>query len=327
MISLKDIEKHFVPKNSAEHLSKRHPDFWQRYEGLEDKFEFCLETLGKYDGPMSFFFKKYFRVQVRGVNNIPPEGAVILAGNHSGTLPIDALMTFEAQLENRTPRRIRYLVLPWFRRIKPIWTFLAKVGSVEASFENALTLLNDGEIVGIYPEAERAMQKTWSEKYVLRDFNPGFVKLAIATQTPIVPVITIGAEETYPNFGNWKAMAKFLDMPLFPITLTFPWLPFPFSYTPMPVRWLIQFGKPITLNYSPDRSFDKELVDRITLEIREQIQQEINTMLTKRRSLVTGWDDADLDAHQLESVKKDLDRVFDLAVPEETVGQVISELK
>ena len=192
-----------------------------------------------------------------------------------------------------------------------MWNALSGLGAVEASFENALTLLNDDEIVGVYPEAERAMTKSWAQRYQLRDFDPGFVKLAIATQTPIVPVITIGAEETFPNFGNWDAMAKFLDMPIFPLTLTFPWLPFPLMFTPMPVRWLIHFGKPITLNYSRDKSFDVELVNRITTEIRDQIQQDLNSLLAKRRSILTGWHEHDLDAHELNSDTRDFAENFD----------------
>ena len=311
MINLKDMDKYFWPKNSAEHLSRRKPEFWKRYQGQDDKFEFDLETIGNYEAAFRFFFEHYFRIQVRGVNNIPAEGAVILAGNHSGTIPIDALMTFQASLQHDSPRRIRYLVLPWFKRIGAIWNVLSNLGAVEATFQNALTLLNDDEIVGIYPEAERAMTKSWSERYQLRDFDPGFVKLAIATQTPIVPVICIGAEETYPNFGNLEAIAKFIDLPIFPITLTFPWLPFPLCYAPMPARWLIQFGKPMTLSYSRDKSFDTELVRRVTAEIQQHVQQELNTMLAKRKSLLLGWSERDLDEHELNSAKKNLERAFD----------------
>lgn len=312
MLTLKDFRKLAVPKHSAEHLSKRHPEFWQKYKGQEDKFDFDLEAIGQLEPAFRFLFDHYFRIQVRGANNIPAEGPVILAGNHSGTIPIDAVMTFEASLQHDNPRRLRYLVLPWFKKIPPIWDALSKLGAVEASFENALTLLGDNEIVGIYPEAERAMAKDWSQRYQLVDFNTGFVRLAIATQTPIVPVVTIGAEETYPNFGNWEAMAKFTELPLFPITLTFPWLPFPFNFTPMPSRWLIQFGKPITLNYSPDKSLDVELVRKITAEIRQDIQQELNTLVAKRRSIVTGWDERDLDAHELRSAMKDMSSVLEL---------------
>lgn len=287
-----------------EHLSKRKPDFWQRYEKEIDKFDFDLEALANYERVFRAFAEHYFRIQVRGVENIPAEGSVILAGNHSGTLPIDALMTFETALSHSSPRRFRYLVLPWFKKIAPLWDGLTKLGAVEANFANALTLLEDQEIVGIYPEAERAMTKNWSERYKLRDFDPGFVKLAIATRTPIVPVITVGAEESYPNFGNWEAMAKFVGMPIFPFTLTFPWLPFPFTYAPMPVRWHIRFGQPIYLDYSPDKSFDTALVTRIAADIRRQIQLDLNSALAKRKSVFAGWDEADLDAEEIRAMSK-----------------------
>lgn len=298
---MKNLEKLFLLASDAEHIKKRKPEFWKRYHGQADKFDFDLETLANYEKAFRVLAEHFFRIQIRGVENIPVEGSVILAGNHSGTLPIDALMTWESSLKHPSPRRFRYLVLPWFRKIGPLWHLLSKLGAVEANFANALTLLEDQEIVGIYPEAERAMTKSWSERYQLREFDPGFVKLAIATRTPIVPVITVGAEESYPNFGNWEAMAKFVGMPIFPCTLTFPWLPFPLTYAPMPVRWHIRFGKPIYLDYSPDRSFDTALVNRIAEEIRRQIQEDLNSVLAKRKSILSGWDDQDLDAEALKA--------------------------
>jgi 1-acyl-sn-glycerol-3-phosphate acyltransferase len=301
MSTVKDLETLLSFGSGTEHLSRRKPNFWNLYEGGSDKFDFDLKTLGETEKVLRFVFEHYFRIQVRGVQNIPAEGGVILAGNHSGTLPIDALMTFQASLEHESPRRLRYLVLPWFKRIGPVWHLLSRLGSVEANFQNALTLLDDGEIVGIYPEAERAMTKNWTQRYQLRHFDPGFVKLAIATQTPIVPVITIGAEESYPNFGNWDAMARFTDMPIFPVTLTFPWLPFPFMFAPVPARWHIRFGKPIKLNYPKDKSFDTELVNRIAEDIRRQLQEELNCLLAKRRSILSGWDDSDLDQEALQA--------------------------
>ena len=104
MITWKDIEKLVVPEKSAEHLSNRKPAFWKRYQGQDDKFDFDLKTIGRYEGVFRFYLERYFRVQVRGAHNIPAEGAVILAGNHSGTLPVDALMTFQASLQHHSPR-------------------------------------------------------------------------------------------------------------------------------------------------------------------------------------------------------------------------------
>lgn len=289
-----------------QHLSKRKPEFWQRYHNEIDKFDFDLEALANYERVFKVLAEHYFRIQVRGVENIPAEGSVILVGNHSGTIPIDALMTFECALSHSSPRRFRYLVLPWFKKIAPIWQGMSQLGAVEANFSNALTLLEDQEILGIYPEAERAMTKSWNERYRLREFDPGFIKLAIATRTPIVPVITVGAEESFPNFGNWEAMAKFLGMPIFPFTLTFPWLPFPFAFTPLPVRWHIRFGQPIYLDYSPDRSFDTGLVTRLAEEVRQQIQQELDSILKKRKSIMAGWNEEDLDAEVMRCTNESL---------------------
>ena len=168
---------------------------------------------------------------------------------------------------------------------------MRQTGQVRASLEIAQKLLHSNEIIGLYPEGIRGVGKSFSERYRLIDFHPGFVKLAIASQTPIIPVATVGGDEVYPNLANLPKLARFLKMPFFPVTPGFPWLPFPLWLIPLPVRWLINVHKPVKLDYPAEKANDRKLVRNIAREIQYQIQRDLNDLFGKRKTLFTGWDD------------------------------------
>jgi len=166
---------------------------------------------------------------------------------------------------------------------------MIETGQVRATLENARALVKQGELVGVYPEGLRGVGKAFPERYRVLDFHPGFVQLAISTQTPIIPVATVGGDEIFPNFVNLKAVARLLKMPFFPITMGFPWLPFPLMFMPLPVRWLIHIHEPINLGYPPEKANDRKLVLKIAREIQYDIQRDLNKMLRERKSILTGW--------------------------------------
>ena len=116
------------------------------------------------------------------------------------------------------------------------------------------------------------------------------MQLAIATQTPLIPIATIGGDEIFPNLANIKSLSQLLKMPFFPVTLVFPWLPFPLMFFPLPVRWLIHIHKPVDLGYPPEKASDRKLVLRIAREIQYDIQRKLNALLRERKNLFTGWD-------------------------------------
>jgi 1-acyl-sn-glycerol-3-phosphate acyltransferase len=123
------------------------------------------------------------------------------------------------------------------------------------------------------------------------DFHPGFVQLAISTQTPLIPIATVGGDEIFPNFVNLKSVATFMKMPFWPVTTAFPWLPFPMMFIPLPVRWLMNIHKPIDLGYPPEKANDKKLVLKIAREIQYLIQRDLNQLLRERKSVFTGWEE------------------------------------
>ena len=278
-------------ESAAADLARRKPEFYNRYAGMDDEFGFNLETFALWEHIFRFCYEEYFKVTFQGMNNIPDEGRVLLVGNHSGLVPLDgAMLTIAAVNLHRHPRRTRFLATDWFFSLPGLRDWARATGQVRATLENAKTLIENEEIVGIYPEGIRGVGKTFRERYRVHDFHPGFVQLAIQTQTPIVPVATIGGDEIFPNFANIKTFAQMLRMPFFPVTPALPWLPFPLQFIPLPVKWMMRIHEPIYLDYPPEKANDRKLVARIAKEIQYMIQKDLNEQLRERKSAFTGWD-------------------------------------
>lgn len=275
----------------SNNLEKTQREFINRYEGRYDEFGFDLDSFIICEFFFRFLFENYFKVQVIGIENIPEAGRAVLVGNHSGGLPIDAFMTNSAIYNlHPHPRRIRCLSLKCLREVPILKDIVTGMGGVPASFSVAQNLLLDDELVMFYPEGPRGTGKLFSQRYRLNDFDPGFVKAAMATGSPIIPITVVGADELYPIFKNLKGLARLLHMPYFPLTPLFPWFPLFISCIPLPIRMLIKIGKPIYLNYPAEEVSNKRLRLRVTREIQFQIQKELNTLLSQRKSPLAGWD-------------------------------------
>lgn len=280
-------------------LQKRSPTYYERYVGLEDEFGFKLETFARWEPIFCFLFDDYFKVETRGIENIPEDGPVILAGNHSGLLPLDGGMLTIAMCHfHKSPRRVRYLATDWFFNLPGIKEWIIETGQVRGTLENAEKLIANNEIVGVYPEGIRGVGKPFRDRYRVIDFHPGFVQLAISTGTPIIPIATVGGDEIFPNFVNVKELAQLLKFPFFPVTLGFPWLPFPLMFVPLPVRWLVNVHKPIYLGYPPEKAKDRKLCLSIAREIQHTIQKDLNDLLRRRKSVFTGWDEEPVQASE-----------------------------
>lgn len=276
-------------------FARRNPAFCARHESMEDEFGFDLEVFARTELYMRFLYEEYFQVKVFGVENIPAEGAAILAGNHNGVLPLDAFMLLLAAANKQpNPRLVRFLSHDccfWGVNMRKL---ISGVGGVHATYKNAKTLLNRGQLVGIYPGAERAMGVPFDFSYNVAEFHRAFVRAAIETQSPIIPVATVGNVEVYPLIGNSKTIAKLFDVPFFWITPFFPLLPFPISWTPLPSRWAMFIGKPIYLEYPREKANDRELIDHITSDFQDHIQRLVDDMVRLRKSPFKGWDDVEL---------------------------------
>ncbi|MGW6026043.1 lysophospholipid acyltransferase family protein [Streptomyces sp. NPDC055099] len=232
-------------------------------------------------------YEKYFRVEVKGIENIPSEGGALIVSNHSGTLPLDGLMMQVAVHDNHPEgRHLRLLAADLVFMLPVVNELARKAGHTLACAEDAERLLERGELVGVMPEGFKGIGKPFSERYKLQRFGRGgFVSTALRAGTPIVPCSIVGAEEIYPMIGNAKTLARVLGFPYFPITPTFPWLG-PLGALPLPTKWTIQFGEPIpTDGYPPEAAEDPMLMFNLTDQVREQIQHTLYKLLVQRRSV------------------------------------------
>ncbi|GGQ98393.1 lysophospholipid acyltransferase family protein [Streptomyces flaveolus] len=232
-------------------------------------------------------YEKYFRVDVKGVENIPAEGGALIVANHSGTLPLDGLMMQVAVHDHHPADRHLRLLAADLVFVLPVVNELArKLGHTLACAEDAERLLAQGELVGVMPEGFKGIGKPFSERYKLQRFGRGgFVSTALRQGAPIIPCSIVGAEEIYPMIGNAKTLARLLGFPYFPLTPTFPWLG-PLGAVPLPTKWTIQFGEPIpTDGYPPEAAEDPMLMFNLTDQVREQIQHTLYKLLVQRRSV------------------------------------------
>lgn len=226
----------------------------------------------------------YWRVDVVGIENIPAAGPAVLAANHSGTVPMDGAMLKIAVLKEHG-RNPQLLAADLAFRIPIIKDLIRPTGNARADRRETLALLERGELVGVFPEGFKGVGKGFSKRYQVQRFGRGgFVRMALATSAPIIPVAIVGAEETYPMIGNVAPIANALKLPYFPITPLFPWLG-PLGAVPLPSKWILAFGEPIpTYGYGDDAVNDARLISQVTRRVRSAVQDMLDANLARRRT-------------------------------------------
>jgi 1-acyl-sn-glycerol-3-phosphate acyltransferase len=229
--------------------------------------------------------EKWFRVEVRGTDNIPETGGALIVANHSGTMPLDGLIT-QLIVKDHAGRPLRTLAADLVFQTPFVGEMARKGGATLAGNDDAERLLGRGGLVGVWPEGFKGIGKPFSERYKLQRFGRGgFVSAAMRTGVPIVPCSIVGAEEIYPLVGNIASLARLLGVPYIPITPFFPLLG-PLGLIPLPSKWLIEFGEPIrTDDFAEGAADDPMLVFNVTDQVRETIQQTLYTLLMQRRSV------------------------------------------
>ena len=239
-----------------------------------DPFGFDLDYALAAIAPFLWLYKNYFRVQIFDIDRVPP-GRVLLVANHSGQLPLDGAMILVAMLtEARRPRAVRSMVEKWVQTLPYVSTFMARVGQIVGTPENCRRLLEGEEAILVFPEGVRGLGKTWPQRYRLQDFGLGFMRLALETNTPVVPVAVIGAEEQAPSLMNVKPLARMLGFPYLPLTPTIVPLP-------LPTRYRIYFGEPMKFTGRADEE-DAEL-DKKVAAVKSRLQSMIDAGLKERK--------------------------------------------
>jgi len=222
----------------------------------------------------ALFYRYYFRVKAYGLQNLP-KGRMLIIGNHAGQIAIDAAMIgLATMLEASPPRYLRGMGEYWLPTLPFFNVLLARVGGVVGTPKNCTDILEHGEAVIAFPEGVRGMNKPFRERYQLQRFGNGFMRLALQTNTPIVPVAVVGSEEQAPSLGNFAPLARLLSMPAFPIVLNF---------FPLPTRYHIYFGEPMEFRGNPND--EDEVIVRKVEQVKGRIHDMIQRGLKQRRSI------------------------------------------
>jgi 1-acyl-sn-glycerol-3-phosphate acyltransferase len=221
-------------------------------------------------------YHHYFRAEVFGVTHVPV-GRVLLIANHSGQLPFDGLMIASAMMFDHDPPRIVRSMIERFVPTLPFVGYtLARWGQIIGTPENCRRLLVDDEMILVFPEGAKGVSKPFSKRYQLQEFGMGFMRLALETGAPIVPVAVIGAEEQAPAI-NVEFVARLIGAPAFPL------MPFPpfFPAIPLPSKYRVYFGEPLRFEGDPDQD-DEELLPAVT-QVRNTVQSMIKLGLKARK--------------------------------------------
>lgn len=239
---------------------------------------------------LEFMYAVWWRVETTGIERVPGQGPTLVVANHSGVLPWDGPMINVAlRHEHPARRNCRMLALDMFALLPFLAPMLARSGAIRANPENAIRILERGELAGVFPEGVKGVGKPFKDRYKLARFGRGgFIRIALKTGATIVPTAVVGAEEIHPNLAQANFIGRPFGLPYFPLTPTFPWLGL-LGTIPLPTKWSIDFGEPVDLSrYPEDAAEDPILVNRLSEQVRRQIQTMIDGRLARRRSIWFG---------------------------------------
>jgi 1-acyl-sn-glycerol-3-phosphate acyltransferase len=249
--------------------------------GLDRSFDAKLKPV------LDFIYRRYFRIQTEGIENVPNEGRAVVVGNHSGSIPIDGLMLRTALRTDHPARRdLRWLAEDFLFYLPFAGVFMNRAGAVRACQENAERLLSRDNLIAVFPEGVQGIRKLFRDRYRLQRFGRGgYIRLCLRTRAPLIPCAIIGGEEASPLLYRFDALADLLRIPYLPVTPTFPALG-ALGLVPAPTKWRIKFGEPIPFdNYGPEAADDDLLVGRLSERVRTTIQSMLENGLQKRRSV------------------------------------------
>jgi 1-acyl-sn-glycerol-3-phosphate acyltransferase len=235
-------------------------------------------------------FRNWFRVEVGGIENLPETGAALVVANHAGVLPLDGLMASVAVHDKHPAHRdLRLLAADMVFDMPVMGQAARKAGHTMACTADAHRLLAAGELTAVFPEGYKGLGKNFRDRYKLQRFGRGgFVAAALRAGAPIIPCSIVGSEEIYPMITDVKLLARLFGLPYFPVTPLFP-LAGPLGLVPLPSKWHIQFGEPIsTRDYDETAADDPMVTFELTDQVRETIQQTLYQLLANRRNPFLG---------------------------------------
>ena len=225
-----------------------------------------------------WLYRRYFAVKVYGIENVPDRGRAMLVGNHAGGVPLDAGAVIASMFFDMEPPRLAQGMAEKFLNRFPVFSqWTARTGQITGLPENAERLLEDERLLLVFPEGARGTAKLFPERYSLVDFGTGFLRLALQTQTPIVPFGFIGGGEAIPTVMNAYELGKRIGAPYIPIT---PYL----LPIPLPVPLAVHYGPPI--RFDGNGKEEDEVIQKWVAEVKRAIGRLIDEGLQVRQERV-----------------------------------------
>jgi 1-acyl-sn-glycerol-3-phosphate acyltransferase len=238
----------------------------------------------------------YFRAEVRGLGNVPEEGGVLLVANHSGgnVSPETGIITlaFSAYfgVERRYHQLAHNLVVS-----TPGLGFLRKYGTVAASHENARLALGSGAALLVFPGGDYEVHRpSWHRNRVDFGGRKGFIRLALDQNVPIVPIVTVGGQETALFLTRGEGIAKALRidrlfrLKVLPISIALPWginIGDMLGHIPLPAKITTEVLPPIHLR---EEFGDDPDVDEVYDHVMRVMQETLDALASERRFPVIG---------------------------------------
>lgn len=263
-------------------FATKYKQYIENTEKSDNQFGFCPDTLAKIEPLLGFLYQNWWRVDFKGLEFLPKEGAALITGNSNGIVPWPALMLIYAMMSAPTPRKINVVAdIDWIEDER-LYQFFLGLGFVPWSSANLKRLFAKGELVAVFPEGLMSSAKSFSDRYRVRDFDWSRTLPAIEEGIGIFPLATLGCDESFPTVANLDRFGKLLGLPSFPVTPFFPWYPFPFNLASLPIHWHMRLLK--STPYHADQSRDSivETAKRQTKFVEGDIQAELNRLLRTR---------------------------------------------
>jgi len=240
-----------------------------------DRFGFHADTARRMWLPAAALYRYWFRVETHGIQQVPP-GRVLLIANHAGQFAYDgAMLGMSMLLAAEPPRVCRGMGEYFLWKVPWLGTTAARMGTMVGTPENCVAVLEDGGCVMAFPEGARGANKPFRKRYQLQRFGTGFMRLALETDTPIVPVGIVGSEEQQPGLANLERLGRAVGLPSLPITITMPWLGPLGATVALPVKYRMYFGEPMHFEGKSDDE------DRVIRGKVNQVQEAISALIQR----------------------------------------------
>jgi 1-acyl-sn-glycerol-3-phosphate acyltransferase len=240
-----------------------------------DPYGVSKKHLGIAFSALRFFYRRYFTVEVRGIENVPARGRAMLIGNHSGGIAIDGAMVLASMMfEMDPPRLAQGMVEKFMNRVPFASLWSNRCGQFTGLPEHAIRLLEDERLLMVFPEGARGTAKLYRERYSLVHFGTGFMRLAMKTRTPIVPLAFLGGGEAIPTISNAYTLGKLLGVPYIPVT------PYLFAI-PLPVHLEVHYGAPMRFEGTGDE--DDEVIAANVGRVKNTIASMLDLGAKRRR--------------------------------------------